>query len=81
MLRKFVVQINMPEGVTPEETASYIMEAIKTHRGGFHPEDPFFNWVPLIAVEYGGKLDNGTHKNSPIILDEKIVLRSWDSEE
>lgn len=38
----FKLSLNIPEGASEAEAMQYIFDAVTTHAGGLHPEDPFF---------------------------------------
>jgi len=48
------VQIEVPMNVYIDDVKEYVRDAVKTHCGGLHPEDPMFNLnrdsVKIIAV-------------------------------
>lgn len=44
MRMKLHVYIDAPRGASREEIAQYAFEAIASHKGGLHPEDPMFDF-------------------------------------
>lgn len=40
--RKFVVSVEVPDGMTADEMAGYIEEAVRAWSGGKDPEDPIY---------------------------------------
>ena len=38
----FLLKVKVPEGASRAQTMRYVREALKSHGGGYPPDDPFF---------------------------------------
>ena len=52
MKQTYVIEVEVPEGVTAKEMGSYIDDAVSYWKGCFHPDEPLFHLDPkTIKVE------------------------------